>query len=168
METHVTTAGEAERLIRCFDPHASLVEADPDHIVISPRFGRLRRRHPLLAASPRTLGVDAAWASARQNLLTCRDLSVQLALSTYEYRVRIEFCIPVDSLRDPGFDLHRHGHALLDRRGEERAGITLRRESFWIRSLPPDTAGLARFEIGNCFLLPITDEAMLAEARHMW
>lgn len=168
METHVTTLSEAERLIRCFDPHASLVEASPDHVVISPRFGRLRRQHPLLATSPHALGVETAWGTARHNLLTCRDLSVQLALSTYEYRIRIEFCVSLEALRDPAFDLHRHGHALLDRRGDERSSVTLRRESFWIRSLPPDPAGFARFEVGNSFLLPITDEAMHAEAKHMW
>ncbi len=168
MENTLSSPCEAERLIRCFDPRCSMVEGDAEHVVISPRFGRLRRQHPLLATAPHALGVDAAWAAARHNLLTCRDRSVQLALSTYEYRVRIELSVPFDSLRDPAFDLHRHGHALLDRRGDEKSGVTLRRESFWIRSLPPDPAGFARFEVGNSFLLPITDEAMLTEAKHMW
>lgn len=168
METTLTAAAESERLIRCFDPQASLVEGDPDHLVLSPRFGRLRRQHPLLAASPHARGVEAAWGLARHNLLTCRDRSVQLALATYEYRVRLELRVAVASLQDPSFDLIRHGHALLDRRGDEKGGVTLRRESFWIRSLPPDPAGFARFEVGNSFLLPITGEAMLAESKAMW
>ncbi len=160
--------GEAEPLVRCFDPHATHVAGAHEHIVLSPRFGRLRRQHPLLATSPLDRGPDAAWDLARHNLLTCRDRSVQLALSTYEYRVRIELRVAFASLQDPDFDLYRHAHAALDRRGQERQGVTLRREAFWIRSLPPSPEGLPRFEVGNSFLLPITEDAMLAESKTLW
>jgi hypothetical protein len=159
---------EAERLVRCFDPHVSLAEGDPEHLVISPRWGRLRRQHPLLAASPHTNGPGAAWQTARRNLLTCRDRSIQLAIATYEYRIRIELRVSIDSLQDPSFDLHTHGHAVLDSRGDEKSSVAIRRESFWIRTLTPDPEGFARFEVGNSFLLPITEDAMLAESKTLW
>jgi len=159
---------EAQRLVCCFDPGATHAEGAHEHIILSPRFGRLRRQHPLLATSPLDRGADAAWELARHNLLSCRDRSVQLALSTYEYRVRIELRVALASLRDPAFDLHRHAHVALDRRGQERSGVTLRREALWIRSLPPSPEGLPRFEVGNSFLLPITEDAMLAESKTLW
>ncbi len=162
------TITEAERLIRCFDPHAAHAEGAHEHIILSPRYGRLRRQHPLLATSPVDRGPEAAWDLARHNLLTCRDRSVQLGLSTYQHRIRIELRVAMDSLLDPAFDLHRHGHTALDRYGDIRSAVTLRRSDFWIRSLPPDPSGNARFEVGNCFLLPITEDAMLAESKTLW
>ncbi|MGC2298974.1 MAG: hypothetical protein WA476_09240 [Acidobacteriaceae bacterium] len=161
-------SAEAERLVRCFDPHVSLAEGDPEHLVISPRWGRLRRQHPLLAASPHANGPGAAWQTARRNLLTCRDRSIQLALATYQHRIRVEVRISIDSLRDPAFDLHHHGHSLLDRHGDARSGVIVRREAFWIRTLPPDPDGFVRFEFGNTFQLPITEEAMIAESKTLW
>jgi hypothetical protein len=159
---------EAERLIRCFDPNASHAEGAHEHLVLSPRFGRIRRQHPLLATSPLADGPAAAWAAARHNLLTSRDRSVQLALATYQHRIRVEARVDLAALRDPAFDLHRHGHDLLDRHGNARSAVIVRREDFWIRSLPPDPEGYARFEFGNTFLLPITEEAMLAESKALW
>ena len=159
---------EAQRLVCCFDPGATLAQGAHEHIILSPRFGRLRRQHPLLATSPLDRGHDTAWELARHNLLTCRDRSVQLALSTYEYRVRIELRVALASLRDPAFDLHRYAHLALDRRGQERLGVTLRREALWIRSLPPSPEGLPRFEVGNSFLLPISEDALLAESKTLW
>jgi hypothetical protein len=168
METTLTAATEAERLIRCFDPDATHAEGAHEHLVLSPRWGRLRRQHPLLATSPRDHGPASAWSTARHNLLTCRDRSVQLGLATYQHRIRIELRVAIDSLLDPAFDLHRHGHTALDRYGDVRSAVTLRRDDFWIRSLPPDPSGNARFEVGNCFLLPITEDAMLAESKTLW
>jgi hypothetical protein len=168
METTVIEVTEAERLIRCFDPHATHAAGAHEHIILSPRFGRLRRQHPLLATSPHDHGASAAWTAARHNLLTCRDRSVQLALATYHHRIRIEMRVALASLLDPAFDLHQHGHALLDRHGDARSAVTLRREAFWIRCLPSDPDGNARFEVGNTFLLPITEEAMLAESKTLW
>jgi hypothetical protein len=159
---------DADRLIHCFDPDASLVEGASESLVISPRWGRLRRQHPLLATSPRDRGAQAAWAAARHNLLTCRDRSVQLALATYQHPVRVTIRVPFDVLQDPQFDLHRHCHTLLDRHGAEKNGVILRREALWIRTLLPDAEGLARFEFSNTFLLPITQSAMVAEAKTMW
>jgi hypothetical protein len=159
---------ESEGLIRCFDPHASLASGAAEHIVISPRWGRLRRTHPLLATSPSAQGPGAAWQTARHNLLTCRDRSVQLAVSTYEHRIRVEARVAVVSLQDPAFDLHSHGHALLNRHGDAHNAVVVRREALFIRSLPPDPEGYLRFEFGNTFLLPISEEAMIAEAKHMW
>lgn len=167
METTLI-ATEAERLIRCFDPHATHAEGAHEHIILSPRYGRLRRQHPLLATSPVDRGVDVAWDVARHNLLTCRDRSVQLGLSTYQHRIRIELRVAIASLLDPAFDLHRHGHTALDRYGDVRSAVTLRRADFWIRSLPPDPDGNARFEVGNSYLLPITEDAMLAESKTLW
>jgi hypothetical protein len=161
-------SAEAERLIRCFDPNASLAAGAAEHIVISPRWGRLRRTHPLLATSPAPDGPGAAWQIARHNLLTCRDRSVQLAVATYQHRIRIEARVAIASIQDPAFDLHSHGHALLDRYGEARSGVVVRREALFVRSLPPDPEGYLRFEFGNTFLLPINEEAMIAEAKHMW
>jgi hypothetical protein len=159
---------DAERLIRCFDPDASLVEGRSEHLVISPRWGRLLRKHPLLAASPEARGKGAAWQSARHNLLGCRDRSVQLALATYQHPVRITIRVSLDVLQDPQFDLHQHCHAMLDRHGEGKGGVILRREALWIRTLLPDADGLTRFEFSNTFLLPITPPALIAEARAMW
>ena len=168
METTLTAATEAERLIRCFDPNATHAEGAHEHLVLSPRWGRLRRQHPLLATSPRDHGPASAWSTARHNLLTCRDRSIQLAIATYEYRIRIELRVSIDSLQDPAFDLHNHGHAVLDSRGDEKSSIAIRRESFWIRTLTPDPEGFARFEVGNSFLLPITEDAMIAESKTLW
>lgn len=162
------TEAEAQRLVRCFDPGATHAEGAHEHIILSPRYGRLRRQHPLLATLALDRGADAAWDLARHNLLGCRDRSVQLALSTYEYRIRIELRVAVASLQDPAFDLHRHAHSVLDRRGDLRQGVTLRRHDFWIRSLPPAPDGSARFEVGNSFLLPISEDAMLAESKTLW
>lgn len=161
-------AAEAERFIHCFDPQVSLAEGAHEHLVISPRWGRLRRQHPLLATSPVADGPGAAWTTARHNLLTCRDRSVQLALSTYQHRIRVETRIAMVSLMDPAFDLHRHGHAILDRHCEARGGVIVHRDSLWVRSLPPTPDGYARFEFGNTFQLPITHEAMLAESKTLW
>jgi len=158
-------AADAERLIRCFDPDASLVEGSSEHLVISPRWGRIRRSHTLLATSPSSLGAGPAWLTARQNLLTCRDRSIQLAIATYHYRVRVTARFPADALRDPGFDLHRHCHSLLDRCGHEKCAAIIRREAFWIRCLTPDPDGLVQFECGNTFLVAISPSAILAEAR---
>jgi hypothetical protein len=159
---------EAERLIRCFDPAASFAAGAHENLILSPRWARIRRQHPLLATSPLADGPSVAWTTARHNLLTCRDRSIQLALATYQHRIRIEARIAMASLRDPAFDLHRHGHDLLDRHGEARSAVIVRREDFWIRSLPPDPEGYARFEFGNTFLLPITEGAMLAESKALW
>jgi hypothetical protein len=161
-------SAEAERFIRCFDPHASSVEGGSDVLVLSPRWGRLRRQHPLLATSPLAQGRGAAWTVARHNLLTCRDRSIQLALATYQHRIRVEVRIAVAALMDPAFDLHSHGHAVLDRHGAARSGVVVRRDAIFVRSLPPDPQGYARFEFGNTFQLPITDEAMLAESKTLW
>jgi len=138
METTLTAATEAERLIRCFDPNATHAEGAHEHLVLSPRWGRLRRQHPLLATLAPRPRPASAWSTARHNLLTCRDRSVQLAIATYEYRIRIELRVSLDSLQDPAFDLHSHGHAVLDRRGDEKSSVAIRRESFWIRTLTPD------------------------------
>jgi hypothetical protein len=161
------SSAEAERFVHCFDPHTSLDEDASGLLVHSPRFGRIRRQHPLLATSPLADGPGAAWIAARHNLLTCRDHSVQRAIVTYQHRIRLEVRIALASLQDPAFDLHRHGHNLLDRYGEVRRGVVVRREAFFIRSLPPDPDGNARFEFGNTFLLPITEEAMLAESESL-
>jgi len=159
---------DAERLIHCFDPDATHVAGDSEHLVISPRWGRLRRQHPLLATSPQSHGAPAAWAAARHNLLNCRDRSVQLAIATYQHPVRVTIRVPYDVLQDPQFDLHQHCHTVLDRHGAEKNGVILRREALWIRTLLPDGDGLARFEFSNTFLLPITHDAMAAEAKAMW
>jgi hypothetical protein len=161
-------SAEAERLVLCFDPHASLVAGDVEHLVISPRWARLRRQHPLLATARHDDGPGAAWQTARHNLLTCRDRSIQLALSTYQHRIRIEARVSVVSLKDPAFDLHRYGHSLLDRHSGEKGGVTVRRDALWVRSLPPDPEGYARFEFGNTVQLPITEEAMVAESKTLW
>ena len=161
-------AAEAERLVRCFDPHATHAEGPREVLIFSPRWGRLRRTHPLLSTLPADRGLDAAWNLARHNLLSCRDRSVQLALSTYQHRIRVEARIAVATLGDPAFDLCRHAHDLLDRHGQNRFAVVVRREALFIRSLPPDPAGYARFEFGNTFLLPITEDAMLAESKTLW
>ena len=158
-------AEEAERLIRCFDPDASLVEGGPELLVISPRWGRLRRAHPLLASSSGAEGNAAVWLAARANLLSSRDGSVQLALSTYQYRVRITAPIAPAVLEDTHFDLQRYCCALLDRQGREKNGVILWPEAFWIRGLPPDADGFLRFEFGNTFLIPITASAIAAESK---
>ena len=141
-------SAEAERLVLCFDPHASLVAGDVEHLVISPRWARLRRQHPLLATARHDDGPGAAWQTARHNLLTCR--------------------VSVVSLKDPAFDLHRYGHSLLDRHSGDRGGVTVRRDALWVRCLPPDPEGYARFEFGNTVQLPITEEAMVAESKTLW
>jgi hypothetical protein len=156
---------EAERLLRCFDPDVSLVEGAHEHLVISPRWGRLRRNHPLLATVPQAHGPGAAWQAARDNLLGCRDRSVQLAIATYEHRVRITARVSMQVLCDPRFDLHRHCHALLDKGGAEKRAVPICRETFWIRTLLPDPEGYAQFEFGNTFLVPISADAILAEHR---
>jgi hypothetical protein len=159
---------EAERFVRCFDPHATCAQGSQEILILSPRWGRLRRTHPLLATSAADHELSAAWAVARQNLLTCRDRSVQLALSTYQYRIRVEARIAVTTLTDPAFDLCVHGHDLLSRHGQTRSAVVVRREALFIRSLPPDPAGYARFEFGNTFLLPIAEDAMIAESKTLW
>jgi hypothetical protein len=156
---------EAEQLLRCFDPDVSLVEGAHEHLVISPRWGRLRRNHPLLAAAPCEHGAGAAWQNARQNLLGCKDRSVQLAISTYEHRVRITARVSMEVLCNPRFDLHRHCHALLDKGGAEKSAVPIRREAFWIRTLLPDPEGYAQFEFGNTFLVPITAEGITRESK---
>jgi hypothetical protein len=156
---------EAERLLRCFDPDVSLVEGAHEHLVISPRWGRLRRSHPLLATVSQAHGPAAAWQAARENLLGCRDRSVQLAIATYEHRVRITARVSMQVLCDPRFDLHRHCHALLDKGGAEKRAVPICRETFWIRTLLPDPEGYAQFEFGNTFLVPISADAILAEHR---
>jgi hypothetical protein len=40
--------------------------------------------------------------------------------------------------------------------------------ALWVRSLPPDPEGYARFEFGNTVQLPITEEAMVAESKTLW
>lgn len=156
---------EAEKLLRCFDPDVSLVEGAHEHLVISPRWGRLRRNHPLLAATPPEHGAGAAWQKARLNLLHCKDRSVQLAITTYEHRVRVTARVSLEVLCDPRFDLHRHCHALLDKGGAEKNAVPMTRDRFWIRTLLPDPEGYAQFEFGNTFLVPITAEAILTENR---
>lgn len=158
-------SADAENLIRCFDPSVSFVEGAEEHLVISPRWGRIRRSHPLLASSPAHHGPGLAWQAARKNLLTCSDHSIQLALSTYEYRIRMTMRFHMESLLDPSFDLHEHCHAALDRSGHARGAVTLRREDFWIRSLTPDAEGHLQFECGNTFLISIPENAVGAEAR---
>jgi hypothetical protein len=156
---------EAEQLLRCFDPDVSLVEGAHEHLVISPRWGRLRRGHPLLATVPRAKDSAAVWVVARDNLLCCRDRSVQLALTTYQHRVRITARVSMQVLCDPRFDLLQHCHALLDKGGAEKQAVPICREKFWIRTLLPDPEGYAQFEFGNTFLVPISAEAILAEHR---
>lgn len=164
----VHDAVEAERLIRCFDPDVSLTAGASEHLVISPRWGRLRRSHPLLGSSPSCHETGCAWQAARENLLCSRDRAIQLALATYEYRVRIRTRVPVEVLKHPHFHLHGHCHALLDQSGQEKNAVVLRREAFWIRSLPPDPDGVPQFEFGNTFLAPIAPAAVLAEAKSMF
>lgn len=158
-------AAEAERVICTFDPDARLVTGATEHLVISPRWGRLRRNHPLLAATSHSQGSGTAWQTARHNLLTCSDRSVQLAISTYAHRVRITARVSMDVLKDARFDLHRHCNAMLDRGGEEKQAVPLRRETFWIRTLLPDPEGYVQFEFGNTFLVPISASAIEAESR---
>ena len=158
-------AADAERLIRCFDPDASLITGQHEHLVISPRWGRIRRGHPLLVSLPHSHGTAPLWQAARYTLLTCRDRSIQLAIATYQYRIRMLSRIPLDTLRSPEFDLHLHCHSALDRRGGEKNAVTIRREAFWIRSVTPDPDGNLQFEYGNTFLLPITPSAIAVEAR---
>ncbi|HEX4006849.1 MAG TPA: hypothetical protein VHX60_11785 [Acidobacteriaceae bacterium] len=158
---------EAERLVCCFDPHASLVQGESEHLVISPRWGRLRRNHPLLASAPHAQDPVRAWLAAKENLLTCRDRSIQLAIATYEHRIRMNVCFTMEELTDGSFDLHEHCHSVLDRCSGERQAVTLRRDTFWIRSLAPDPDGYVHFEIGNVFLIPITEQAIEAESRTM-
>lgn len=160
--------GEAERVVRCFDPETMLGEGPDELVIISPRWGRLRRNYPLLAATPQGHGPDAAWLAARKNLVECRDRSVQLALATYEHRVRITLRVAPDVLANPQFDLHRHCHALLDRTGAEKQGVALRRDRFWIRTLLPDREGFLQFEFGNSYLVPISHAAVLAESKTLW
>jgi hypothetical protein len=164
----IPSVTEAERFVRCFDPHATHAEGSHEALILSPRWARLRRTHPLLATVPASHGFDTAWATARQNLLICRDRSVQLALSTYQHRIRVEARIAVATLIDPAFDLHQHGHDLLDRHGQNHSAVVVKREAFFIRSLPPDPSGYARFEFGNTFQLPITEDAMIAESKTLW
>lgn len=164
-EAVIDHAADAEQLIRCFDPKVELVEGTSEVLVISPRFGRIARRHPLLATAPAAAGTAVVWQAARHNLLTCRDRSIQLAIATYEYRVRMRAGFRVGMLRDGGFDLHSHCHGLLDRFGREKNAVPIRREAFWIRCVTPDAAGNAQFEFGNTFLVSITDTAIQAEAR---
>ena len=168
METTVAILTDAERLVRCFDPHATYAEGTHEMLILSPRWGRLRRTHPLLATSPADRGLEAAWAVARHNLFTCRDRSVQLALATYQHRIRVEVRLALATLCDPAFDLRRHAHDLLDRHCQSRSAVVVRREAIDIRSLPPDPAGYVRFEFGNTFLLPITEDAMIAESKTLW
>lgn len=158
-------AADAERLVRCFDPDVVMTEGASELLVISPRYGRIRRRPPLLASVPGELGHDGLWLTARQNLLTCRDRSVQLALSTYEYRIRMRARFSPSSLREGRLDLYAHCHGLLDRCGSERCAVPISREAFWIRSVPPDDSGNLQFEFGNTFLLAITESAIQTEAR---
>lgn len=156
---------EAEQLVRCFDPAAALVEGPEGPRVISARWGRLRRRPPLLAAAPPGSETAFAWEAARDALLGSRDRSVQRALATYQCPVRIQIALTAESLNDPVFHLQRHCCALLDRWGKERSAVVLRHKAFWIRSLPPSADGLLRFECGNTYLIPISEAAILAEAR---
>jgi hypothetical protein len=160
--------GEAERVVRSFDPEVEMGAGPAELVVISPRWGRLRRNYPLLASSPQAYGPDAAWRAARKNLLECRDRSVQLALSTYEHRVRITLRVAPEVLANPEFDLHRHCHGLLDRTGAEKQAVALRRERFWIRTLLPDAEGYVLFEFGNTYLVPMTHAAALAESKTLW
>lgn len=152
-------------MLRCFDPDVSLVEGAHEHLVISPRWGRLRRNHPLLATSLRVHDAGVAWQAARENLMSCKDRSVQLALATYQHRVRITARVSLQVLADPRFDLHRHCHALLDRGGAEKQAVPMCREKFWIRTLLPDPQGFVQFEFGNTFLVPISAEAILKESK---
>lgn len=168
METTLANLTQAERFIRCFDPHATHAEGSHEILILSPRWGRLRRTHPLLATAPADHGFEPAWILARHNLLACRDRSIQLALSTYQHRIRVEVRIALATLTDSEFDLRRHGHDLLDRHSQNRSAVVVRREAIDIRALPPDPAGYARFEFGNTFLLPIAEEAMLAESKTLW
>ena len=161
----IDDAADAERLIRCFDPDAVMTESAAEYLVISPRFGRIRRTHPLLASAPAVRDHQGLWQAARRNLLTCRDRSVQLALATYEHRIRMRARFSLDWLRDGRLDLHAHCHGLLDRCGCEKCAVPIRRESFWIRSVPPDEVGNVQFEFGNTFLVAITESAIRAEAR---
>jgi len=156
-------AAEAERVVRCFDPDAVYIHGVEELLIISPRWGRLRRRHPLLASAPHEQGAGAAWMAARNNLVNSTDRSVQLAIATYEHRVRATVRVSLQVLSDPRFDLHRHCHAVLDKGGAEKNAVPLRRDTFWIRTLLPDPEGYVQFEIGNTFLVPITEEAIILE-----
>ena len=156
---------DAEKLVRCFDPDAALVEGASEILVISPRFGRIRRRPPLLASVPAGHGPYAVWKAARQNLLNCKDRSVQLALATYQHRIRMRAQFSLDLLRDGSVDLHAHCHRLLERCGHERCAVPIAPEGFWIRYADSGEAGGVLFEFGNTFLVPITESALHAEAR---
>ncbi len=140
-------SAEAERLVCCFDPDASLVQGATEHLVISPRWGRLRRDHPLLAAAPHEHGPGHAWQKARENLLTCRDRSVQLAIVTYEHRVRVTARVSLEVLMNPRFDLHAHCHAELDRGGAEKKAVPMRRETFWIQDAAAGSRGLRAIRV---------------------
>lgn len=164
----IDPALEAKNLIHCFDPDVSHVEGNSEILVLSPRWGRLRRSHPLLASTAACHGPGCAWLAAREKLLTSRDLSIQLAIATYGHRIRVRACLPVELLRDPNFDLHQHCHRLLDRCGDERKAVVVRREAFWIRSLPPNATGMLQFEFGNTFLIPITASAIAEEGKIPW
>lgn len=161
----IDDAADAERLVRCFDPDVVKAEGASEVLILSPRFGRIRRRPPLLASAPADGDAVAVWQAARHNLLTCRDRSVQLALATYEYRIRMRARFSLDALRDGRLDLHAHCHALLERRGSEKCAVPIRREAFWIRCAAPGEDGVVMFEFGNSFLVAIEEAALHAEAR---
>lgn len=161
----IDPTADAERLVRCFDPDAALVEGASEILVISPRYGRIRRRPPLLASVPASHGADAVWRAARRNLLSCSDRSVQLALATYQHRIRMRAQFSLDLLRDGRVDLHAHCHRLLERCGHERCAVPIAPEGFWIRYAASADAGGVLFEFGNTFLVPITPSALHAEAR---
>lgn len=158
-------AAEAERVVRCFDPDAVFIHGVEELLIISPRWGRLRRRHPLLASAPHEQGAGATWQAARQNLLGSTDRSVQLAIATYQHRVRATVRVSLQVLNDPRFDLHRHCHAVLDKGGAAKHAVPLQRGTFWIRTLLPDPEGYVQFEIGNTFLVPISEDAIILENR---
>lgn len=161
----IDPTADAERLVRCFDPDTTLVEGSSEILVISPRYGRIRRRPPLLASVPAHHGSPAVWKAARHALLTCSDRSIQLALATYEHRIRMRAQFSLDLLRDGQVDLHAHCHGLLERCGREKCAVPIRPEGFWIRYAASGEPGGVLFEFGNTFLVPITESALHAEAR---
>ena len=131
METTVLRSRAPRPLLR--SPR-SLPRATLEHLVISPRWGRLRRQHPLLATSPRR--PTAPTPPGRPLATTCSPAATapsSSALTTYQHRIRIEAprrhrLAPGSRLRSPP-----PRPPALDRHGDSQSGVTVRR----VRLLDP-------------------------------